>query len=55
MPLDVARSIILDGNGKHFDPILINVFSDVVDGFEEIATNSRNQGDSFIFKWAGTA
>jgi response regulator RpfG family c-di-GMP phosphodiesterase len=55
MPLDVARSIILDGNGKHFDPILINVFSDVVDGFEEIATASRNQGDSFIFRWTGTA
>ncbi|MDR2014311.1 MAG: response regulator [Azoarcus sp.] len=55
MPLDVARSIILDGNGKHFDPILINVFRNVVDGFEEIATSSRNKGDSFIFKWTGAA
>lgn len=55
IPLDVAKSIILDGNGKHFDPILINVFRDVVDGFEEIATVSRNKGDSFIFKWTGSA
>ncbi|MCL1824662.1 MAG: response regulator [Betaproteobacteria bacterium] len=55
MPLDMARSIILDGNGKHFDPMLIDVFRDVADGFEEIATTSRNQGDSFIFKWAGSA
>ncbi|MDR0563969.1 MAG: response regulator [Azoarcus sp.] len=53
MPLDVAKSIILDGCGKHFDPTLIDVFKDVVDGFEEIATNSRNQADSFILKWAG--
>jgi len=51
MPLDVAKSIILNGNGKHFDPILINVFHDVADGFEEIATASRDHGDSFIFKW----
>jgi putative two-component system response regulator len=55
MPLDVAKSIILDGDGKHFDPTLINVFRDVADGFEEIAINSRNQGDSFIFKWTGSA
>ena len=55
MPLDVAKSIILDGNGKHFDPILIDVFRDVADGFEEIATASRNQRDSFIFKWSESA
>jgi len=52
MPLDIAKSIILEGEGKHFDPILINVFRDVADGFEEAATISRNQSDSFIFKWA---
>jgi len=52
MPLDVAKSIILNGNGKHFDPILIDVFRDVADGFEEVATISRGQGDSFIFKWS---
>ena len=55
MPLDVAKSIILNGEGKHFDPTLINVFRNVANGFEEIATNSRNQPDSFIFKWAGSA
>lgn len=55
MPLDVAKSIILDGSGKHFDPSLINVFHNVVDGFEEIATTSRNQGDSFIYRWTRTA
>ena len=52
MPLDVAKSIILDGSNKHFDPTLIDVFRDVADGFEEVATISRNQGDSFIFKWS---
>ncbi|MDR1854708.1 MAG: response regulator [Azoarcus sp.] len=51
MPLEVARDIILDGRGKHFDPTLIDVFEDVVGGFEEIAETSRNHGDSFIFKW----
>jgi len=55
MPLDVAKSIILDGEGKHFDPTLIGVFRNVADGFEEVATNSRIRGDSFIFKWAGSA
>jgi len=55
MPLDVARSIILNGEGKHFDPALIKVFRNVVDGFEEVAATSRNQGDSFIFKWAAAA
>ncbi|MCL2162034.1 MAG: response regulator [Betaproteobacteria bacterium] len=54
MPLAVAKSIILNGEGKHFDPALINVFRDVSDGFEEIATNSRNQTDSFIYKWSGS-
>ncbi|MCL2589971.1 MAG: response regulator [Betaproteobacteria bacterium] len=52
MPLDVAKSIILNGKGKHFDPMLIDVFCDVADDFEEVATVSRNQGDSFIFKWS---
>ena len=55
MPLDVAKSIILEGAGKHFDPALISVFRDVSDGFEEIATISRNQPDSFLFEWAGRA
>jgi len=55
MPLDIAKSIILDGEGKHFDPAIIGVFRNVVDGFEEVATNSRNRRDSFIFKWAGEA
>ncbi|MCL2875314.1 MAG: response regulator [Betaproteobacteria bacterium] len=55
MPLDVAKSIILDGSGKHFDPTLINVFRDVAEGFEEVAITSRNQGDSFIFKWSPDA
>ena len=55
MPLDMARSIILNGSGRHFDPVLIDTFRDVADGFEEIATTSRNQGDSFIFKWSGVA
>ncbi len=55
MPLDMAKSIILDGEGKHFDPAIIRVFRNVVDGFEEVATNSRNGGDSFIFKWTGAA
>jgi len=51
MPLEVAKNIILDGRGKHFDPTLIDVFEKVAAGFEEIAETSRNHGDSFIFKW----
>ncbi|MDR1662392.1 MAG: response regulator [Azoarcus sp.] len=52
MPLDMAKSIILNGEGTHFDPALINVFRKVSDGFEEIAIHHRGQSDSFIFKWS---
>ncbi|MDR0701987.1 MAG: response regulator [Azoarcus sp.] len=55
MPLDMAKSIILDGDGKHFDPALIHVFRNVADGFEEIAINHRGMSDSFIFKWGDPA
>ncbi|MDR1229491.1 MAG: response regulator [Azoarcus sp.] len=51
MPLDMAKSIILEGEGTHFDPALIKVFRSVADGFEEIAINHRGMSDSFIFKW----
>jgi len=53
MPHDMARAIILDDRGRHFDPTLVDVFRDVADGFEEIAVNSQKQCDSFIFKWTG--
>jgi putative two-component system response regulator len=48
MPLSTAKSIILEGEDKHFDPTLISVFRNVVDGFEEIATANRNQHDNII-------
>ena len=51
MSLDAAKSIILEGKGKHFDPALIDVFCETVDGFEEIAITSRNQPNSFSFEW----
>ncbi|MDR0634734.1 MAG: response regulator [Azoarcus sp.] len=51
MPLDVAKSIILDGEGRHFDPALINVFRGVADGFEEIALGHRG-GDAFTCEWS---
>ena len=51
MSLETAKSIILEGKGKHFDPALIDVFCDTADGFEEIAVTSRNQPDSFNFEW----
>jgi putative two-component system response regulator len=41
MPLEQAKAIILEGSGKHFDPMLINIFHEVVGGFESIATASR--------------
>jgi putative two-component system response regulator len=50
MPLDVAKSIILEGAEKHFDPLLVDVFHQVVEGFEEIATANRNKTDSIMFK-----
>jgi putative two-component system response regulator len=43
MPLAVAKSIILEGRGKHFDPALIDVFSCVSDDFEAVATENRTQ------------
>jgi putative two-component system response regulator len=52
MPLETAKSILLEGKGKHFDPALIDVFCDTVDGFEEIAVTSRNQPDSFSVMWS---
>ena len=52
MPLDVAKSIILDGEGKHFDPALINVFRSVADGFEEIALGHRGGDDAFACEWS---
>ncbi|MDR3214402.1 MAG: response regulator [Azoarcus sp.] len=49
MPLDMAKSIILEGEGKHFDPAVIDVFRRVADGFEKIAMDHRSQNDPF--KW----
>jgi putative two-component system response regulator len=43
MPLDVAKSIILEGRGKHFDPALTDIFACVSADFEKVATESRSQ------------
>ncbi len=42
---DVARSIILEGNGKHFDPALVEAFIDCEDEFRRIC-ESINEHDS---------
>jgi putative two-component system response regulator len=52
MPLDVANSIMLDSEGKHFDPALINVYRSVVSEFEDIATDHRCLTDSFLHRWS---
>ena len=53
MPLEVARKIILEGKGTHFDPTLIDVFESVVDGFEEIAEISHRQAEALEKKRTG--
>jgi putative two-component system response regulator len=43
MPPEVAKAIILEGSGQHFDPVLIDVFNRIADGFEKIAVENRAQ------------
>lgn len=43
MPYDVARAIILEGNGTHFDPLLIPVFESVSSHFEKIAQAHKDE------------
>lgn len=38
-PCDVAKDIILEGAGTHFDPLLISVFEKVSDLFQTVAQN----------------
>ncbi|MDR0717101.1 MAG: response regulator [Azoarcus sp.] len=52
MPLDMAKSIILDGEGTHFDPALIHVFRDVAEGFEEIALHHRGEDTAPVSRWS---
>ncbi|RLA71900.1 MAG: hypothetical protein DRG78_24570 [Epsilonproteobacteria bacterium] len=42
IPYEQSEQIILDGSGKHFDPILIGAFIELKDKFREIAR--RNEG-----------
>ena len=42
---EVARSIILEGNGKHFDPALVEAFIDCEEEFRRIC-ESINEHDS---------
>ena len=41
IPPDVAEQIIKDGRGRHFDPILVDVFGKVADEFAEIAATNQ--------------
>jgi putative two-component system response regulator len=43
MPPPKAESIIMDGRGTHFDPMLIDVFEDVSGEFEDIAMGLYNR------------
>ena len=36
--------IIIEGRGSHFDPVLVDVFTDVADQFREIATRVQDAG-----------
>jgi putative two-component system response regulator len=38
MPVTVARQIIRDSSGKHFDPSLVGVFELVTEEFEEVVS-----------------
>ncbi|MDR2507979.1 MAG: response regulator [Candidatus Accumulibacter sp.] len=41
MPFDMAKSIIVEESGKHFDPAIVDVFSGISGRFEEVAMASR--------------
>jgi putative two-component system response regulator len=41
MPPDTAKSFILGAKGKHFDPMIVDIFSSVCGAFEEIATQNH--------------
>jgi putative two-component system response regulator len=41
MPLDVAKNLIKEGSGKHFDPLLVEVFLAAADEVEEIVNKFR--------------
>jgi len=43
MPYDVARDIIVEGKGKHFDPDLVDIF---VEGFEDFVTIGKRYHDA---------
>jgi putative two-component system response regulator len=38
MPPEQAKAIILEGSGTHFDPTLVDIFEEIADEFENIAT-----------------
>jgi putative two-component system response regulator len=42
IPLDVARGIILDGEGKHFDPLVVQAFLAIEEQFLLIKKNNPN-------------
>ncbi|MDR2442327.1 MAG: response regulator [Deltaproteobacteria bacterium] len=46
MPPEVAKKIIIEGRGSHFDPALVDVFELVCDSFADIA---RTENDNMTF------
>jgi putative two-component system response regulator len=42
MSHDEAKKLIQDGKGKHFDPVLVDIFLKVAHKFELVVTNSSN-------------
>jgi putative two-component system response regulator len=42
VPFDVARGIILDGEGKHFDPLVVQAFLAIEEQFLQIKENNPN-------------
>jgi putative two-component system response regulator len=48
MPVETANQIMLSGKGKHFDPMLINVFSSISDKFSAIAQENRRRQQTLM-------